>query len=267
MSAESKKKNDSFVKTLVVAVTLCLICSLLVSGAAVALKDKQRANKAADIQKSILLAARVIQEGEKADFDALFKEKVEPRIIDIATGEYVEGVDVNSFDQRKQANDPKNNVVLSKEEDIASIKRRAKWAKVYLVKDNGHLKAIVLPIKGYGLFSTLYGFIALEADTRTVAGIKFYEHGETAGLGAEITNPKWTATWKGKKVLNEQYQPVLKLVKTGATNDSEVDALSGASMTSRGVQNLITFWLGEQGFGPFLARIRNEQTGGGNHGV
>ncbi len=266
MSAETKK-NDSFVKTLVVAVALCLVCSLLVSGAAVALKDEQRANKAADVQKSILLAAGLVKEGEQADFDTIFSENVETRVIDIASGEFVEGVDVASFDQRKMANDPKNNVVLSKDEDIASIKRRAKQAKVYLVKENGQLTSVVLPVKGYGLFSTLYGFIALKADTQTVAGIKFYEHGETAGLGAEITNPAWTSTWEDKQVLNDRYQPVLKLVKTGANSNTEVDALSGATMTSRGVENLISYWLGEHGFGPFLARIRNEQSRGGNHGV
>ncbi|MEE4246304.1 MAG: Na(+)-translocating NADH-quinone reductase subunit C [Kangiellaceae bacterium] len=263
MSAnDSAKNNDSFFNTIIVATVLCLVCSLMVAGSAISLKSDQQRNKAADVQKSILLASGLVKAGEQADFDQLFADNIETKIIDIASGEFVEGIDLAKFDQRKAANNPATNKELSQQEDIASIKRRAKQAKVYLVKDGDNLKSVILPIKGYGLYSMLYGFIALEADTKTVSGLKFYEHGETPGLGAEIENPKWIATWIGKEVYDNNYSPAIKLVKTGANTKSEVDALSGASMTSRGVENLLTYWLGNDGFGPFLAKVR-----GGNHGV
>ncbi|WMS86501.1 Na(+)-translocating NADH-quinone reductase subunit C [Pleionea litopenaei] len=254
--------NDSFVKTLTVAVVLCLFCSLVVSGAAVMLKKEQQANKAADVQRSILIAAKIVKPDEQADFTKLFNENIEARVIELATGEVAKDFDPAKFDQRQAAKDPELSVKLNKKEDPASIKRQAKYAKVYLVKKGDNIEAIVLPVHGYGLFSTLYGFIALEGDTRTVAGLRFYEHGETPGLGAEVENPQWIAKWPGKVVLNDQYQPTLEMVKTGATENNEVDALSGASYTSTGVENLVNYWLGEKGFGPFLAKVR-----GGQHGV
>ncbi len=254
--------NDSFGKTIFVAVALCLVCSLVVSGAAVMLKDDQEANKAADVQRSILIAAGIVGPEEQADFAQLFAEKVEAKVVNLQTGEEASDITAEDFDQRQAAKDPETSVKLEKSEDPASIKRRANFAKVYLVKENDELKKIILPVHGYGLFSTLYGFIALESDTRTVAGLRFYEHGETPGLGAEITNPKWIAKWDGKKVVDENFEPSLKLVKNGADQPNEVDALSGATYTSNGVQYLVNYWLGDNAFGPYLAKLR-----GGKHGV
>ncbi|NVJ58927.1 MAG: Na(+)-translocating NADH-quinone reductase subunit C [Gammaproteobacteria bacterium] len=254
--------NDSFSKTIIVAVGLCLFCSLVVSGAAVMLKDDQQANKAADVQRSILIAAKLVKPDEQTDFTKLFNEKVEAKVIELSTGKEASQFEAASFNQRQAAKDPATSEKLAKKEDPASIKRKSKFAKVYLVKNGDKIESIVLPIHGYGLFSTLYGFIALEADTRTVAGIRFYEHGETPGLGAEIENPQWVAKWPGKVVLSKTYEPSLELVKTGAQDTNEVDALSGASYTSTGVENLVNYWLGNKGFGPFLAKVR-----GGQHGV
>ena len=253
--------NDSFSKTLIVAVSLCLVCSLAVSGAAILLRKEQQINKIADIRKSILLASGLTKAGESVDVNAIFAEKIEARVVDLASGQFVDDINIEKFDQRREAKNPKNNKVLSKKEDIASIKRRAKQAKVYLVKENGQIKSIILPIHGYGLFSTLYGFLAIQADTQTVVGLKFYEQSETPGLGGEVENPNWIAQWPGRQVLNDQFKPVLKLVKTGASNKTEVDALSGATMTSQGIERLLTYWLGDDGFGPFLANIRKDQRG------
>ena len=103
---------------------------------------------------------------------------------------------------------------------------------VYLVRENSQLKTIVIPVHGKGLFSTLYGFIALEADLQTIVGLNFYEHGETPGLGGEIENPLWLSKWPGKKALDASGEPIIKLVKDGADSNNEVDALSGATWTS-----------------------------------
>ncbi len=255
-------KNDSIGKTLGVAVGLCLLCSLIVSGAAVVLKPEQQANKLADVQKSILLASGLVKSGEKVDIAALFAEKVESKLVDLESGEFVSGVDAINFNQRAAAKDPKQNIKIAKDVDLGNIKQRSKLAKVYLIKENQELKSIVLPVHGKGLFSTLYGFIALNADTTTISGLKFYEHGETPGLGGEIENPLWIAKWEGKNALSSDFKPNVSLVKTGAKASNEVDALSGASYTSNGVENLLNYWLGDNGFGPFLAKVR-----GGQHGV
>jgi Na+-transporting NADH:ubiquinone oxidoreductase subunit C len=104
----------------------------------------------------------------------------------------------------------------------------------------------------------LYGFIALKADKQTIVGLKFYEQGETPGLGGEVENPRWLALWRNKKLMNDKGLPVLTLVKSIPKNEYEVDALSGATMTTRGLQNMLDYWLSEDGFGPFLAGLNIE---------
>ena len=255
--------NDSVKKTLTVAFALCLVCSVLVSGAAVVLKPMQEANKALDKKKNILQIAGLTEEGKS--IDELF-EKIETRVIDMATGEYVTEVDPLTYDQRKAASDPKQYIALSVEDDVASIKRRAKYTSVYLVKDdNGQTKSIILPVHGYGLWSTLYGFLALENDAKTVVGLGFYEHAETPGLGGEVDNPEWRRKWIGKQVYNDAGDVIIKVIKGAVTEstpdaDSKVDALSGATLTSRGVENMLHYWLGKQGYNKYLNKMRSTKT-------
>ncbi|EIJ35471.1 Na(+)-translocating NADH-quinone reductase subunit C [Thiothrix nivea] len=257
--------NDSKQKTIVVALTLCLVCSVAVSAAAVALKPVQEQNKALDKKRNILQIGGLMVPGKSVD--ELFKQ-VEPKVVDLQTGEYVDGVDPATFDARAASVDPKQNVVLSKEQDIASIKRRAKYATVYLVKDaQGQLQKIILPVHGYGLWSTLYGFLALQADASTVVGLGFYEHAETPGLGGEVDNPAWKAKWPDKQIFNANGDVAIRILKGAASEGEkaahEVDALSGATLTSRGVDNLLHFWLGQDGFGPYLQKARSNLTRGG----
>jgi Na+-transporting NADH:ubiquinone oxidoreductase subunit C len=115
-----------------------------------------------------------------------------------------------------------------------------------------------LPIEGYGLWGFLYGFIAMEADGETIAGITFYLHMETPGLGGEVDNPTWKGLWRGKKAFRPSSDEVAIAVIKNASDEYGVDALSGATITSRGVTNMLTFWFGEHGFGPFLAKVRAE---------
>jgi len=250
--------NDHIVKTIGVAVLLCLVCSIVVSGAATLLKPKQVENKLLDKKSNILRVAGITDSGKTTD--ELF-ERIETKVVDLSTGEYTDAVDVISFDQRKASKDPAYRVDLTKQQDIASIGGRSKYANVYLVRDGGAISKIILPIKGYGLWSTMYGFIALEADANTVSGITFYEHGETPGLGGEIENKKWQASWNGKQLTDASGSPVLRLIKgivtAGVPNaEHKIDGLAGATLTSNGVSNLLQFWMGDDGFGPYLKRAR-----------
>jgi Na+-transporting NADH:ubiquinone oxidoreductase subunit C len=249
--------NDSIQKTLLVAVSLCVVCSVLVSGAAVLLKDMQVANKLDDRNRNILAAAGLLQEGIPVaeQFSA-----IETRVVDLDTGRFVEGVDPDTFDQRKAAKDPSTSLTLSAKQDLAKVRRRSNLALVYMVQEQGELKKIVLPVHGYGLWSTMYGFVALKSDLNTVAGLGFYEHGETPGLGGEIDNPRWKGSWSGKKVYQGD-DVALSLIKgtvdtSRAGSEYQVDGLAGATLTSRGVTNMVHFWMGEQGFGPFLTNLK-----------
>lgn len=248
--------NDSTKKTIIVATLLCLVCSVLVSGAAVALKPVQEANKALDKKRNILQIAGLMEEGKTVE--EMFAQ-VEPKVVELATGEYVTDIDPETYDARAAAIDPAQNVVLSKEDDIASIKRHARYATVYLVRDaENNVEKIILPVSGYGLWSTLYGFMSLQSDANTITGFGFYEHAETPGLGGEVDNPSWKAQWQGKKLFGPQGDFSLEVVKSASPDsDYQVDALSGATLTGNGVENLVRFWAGENGFGPYLQKVRS----------
>lgn len=251
--------NDNIFKTIGVALLLCLVCSIVVSTVAVMLKPIQVSNQLLHKKSNILTVAGI--EDSSKSIDELFQQ-VETNVIELTTGTVAEGIDPVTFDQERASKDASTRVELSDENDIAQIGGRSKYANVYLVRDGATVSKIILPIKGYGLWSTMYGFLALEGDAQTVSGVTFYEHGETPGLGGEIDNKKWQSSWQGKKLFNEQGQPKLSLIK-GITNadtpelDYKIDGLAGATLTSNGVTNLIQFWVGENGFGPYLERVRN----------
>lgn len=266
--------NDSLEKTIAIAVALCLVCAVLVSFSAVALKPLQVGNKELDMKKNILEVAGLLQDG--GNIDAVFKDKIEAKIVNLETGDYVEDMNPAEYDQRKAAKDPALSVAIPKEKDIAHIRVKAKYAKVFLVKEAGAIKSVILPINGYGLWSTLYGFLSLDADGQTVQSINFYDQAETPGLGGEVVNPNWRALWKGKKVYAESEQagaekglieaaeigePALALIKGVVDNSKpgsqyQVDGLAGASLTSAGVTNLVRYWMSKEGFAPYLAKVR-----------
>jgi len=255
--------NDSTAKTILVALLLCFVCSIIVSSAAVALKPFQLKNKSLDKKRNILQVAGLYQEGQS--IETLFQQ-VEPKVVDLATGEYADDILPEEFDQRQAAKDPLRNVRIPSDHDIAHIKQRAKYATVYLVKEHEDIKFLILPVHGYGLWSTLYGFVVLQEDANTIHGLQFYEHAETPGLGGEVNNPNWRAKWSGKLAYDAQGTPNIEVVR-GSVDPSkresihQVDGLAGATLTSRGVTYLLRYWLSQDGFGPYLQKIRSQTTG------
>lgn len=247
---------DSMPKTIAVAVGVCLVGSMAVSATAVLLKPIQERNKLLDKKVNILQVAGLYSAG--TDVEEAFKA-IEQRAVDLKSGTFTDAVAAATYDQRAAAKNPQTSTRL--DVDPAGISRRADIASVYLVRDGtGAIDKIVLPLHGYGLWSTLYGFIALEEDGNEIFGLQFYEHGETPGLGAEVDNPRWRAQWSGKKVYGDDEKVRITVAKgapTGDAADHHVDALAGASLTSVGIDNLVRFWLGEQGFKPFLTNLKN----------
>lgn len=254
--------KQSAKQTLAVALVLCLTCSVLVSTAAVGLKPMQEANRLLDRNKNILGAAGLLQPGQsRADIDRLFAE-FQIRLVNLETGRFATedelkaaGVDPRTYDQRKASRDPALSVSM-KGDDPAGIQRQARFATVYLLEKDKGIELMVLPVHGYGLWGTLYGFLVLEGDLTTVKGLSFYEHKETPGLGAKVDEPDWKALWPGKQVYDGQGQVAVRVVKGSASRDGEIDGLSGATLTTRGVDSLIRFWLGDRGFSPFLNNLK-----------
>jgi Na+-transporting NADH:ubiquinone oxidoreductase subunit C len=246
--------KDSTSGTLTVALVLCLVCSVLVSGAAVLLRPQQKLNKDLDVKSNILKAAGLYQNKESivADF-----EKIEAKAVDLATGEFIENFDLAKFDQKKADSDAEYGLVIPKDLDVAKIGKRSKVSVVYFVRGESGYKTIIFPVKTKGLWSTMYGFLALDAvDLNTISGFNFYEHGETPGLGGEVENAEWKKLWIGKKIFNEEGLVKIKVTKGPGENEYEVDGLSGATITSNGVSFLFQYWFGQHGYGEFLKKLK-----------
>lgn len=250
--------------TILFAAAVCIVCSIFVASSAVSLRPRQELNKALDLQKKVLTLAGVMEPGESLSNDEVqrrYAQSIEPFVIVLKTGEDAVGVDPATFDQRAAAKDPATSVLAPP--NPAKVLRLPDDGLVYHVMRDGKLAQIIVPIYGYGLWSFMYGLIAIDPDSRTIGGITFYEHGETPGLGGEIDNPRWQASWKGRLAFNDKWQPAISVKKgTAGPPDQDpyqVDGLSGATITSRGVTNTVDFWLGDDGYGPYLARYRSER--------
>ena len=180
-------------------------------------------------------------------FAELFEESL--KIIDMKSGAIITGVVVDIDSEWVTVH--------------AGLKSEGVIPRDQFLSENGELVRVVLPIHGYGLWSTLYGFVSLEGDANTIEGLGFYDHAETPGLGGEITNPAWVKTWQGKEVYGEDGNVQFEVVKGGAKGEHEVDALSGATLTSNGVEYLVQFWMGENGYGPLLKKLREGELNNG----
>lgn len=251
--------SESTTKTITVAALLCLVCSILVSTAAVQLRPLQEKNKQLETQRNILQAAGLLT--AKTNVEEVFQH-IEPRLVDLETGEYYEGISAQSYDMFKAAENPKTRVEIPENQDLGKLGVRARYARVYLYRPEQTVKTIILPVYGKGVWSTMYAFLAIANDGNTVRGLSFYEHGETPGLGGEVDNPAWKSQWSGKKIVNAQGQLALTILKGQVEETSpaaihQVDGLAGATLTTVGVRNFVHYWLGENGYGPYLKKLRS----------
>lgn len=240
---------DGRAKACIVALAVSLVAAVLVSGVAVQLRPLQKANFQRErVARITEMVSSVIGVGGA----------LETQVIDLDTGRPAPA-NVPVPDPTTGAADPKNSIAIAEDADIAGIKRRPKYATVFLRREAGKPVLIVLPIYGSGYQSTLHGYLALRGDARTVAALTFYRQEETPGLGARITDTAWQALWPGKQVSDENGNVRIEVVNKGAAaGPYQVDGITGATRTSVGVRNLLHFWLGAQGFGRYLAHLRNE---------
>ena len=227
------------------------------------LRDRQEENRVLDLRSKVLFVSDLVDQGEvlaREQINERFEENLTALVVELETGEPTD-IDVLTFDQRAATQDPSRSEVAPS--NPAKVSRVPDHALIYQRLVDGEVDRLILPVQGYGLWSTLYGFIALSGDLETIEGLTFYEHGETAGLGGEIDNPRWLALWPGRKVFGDDWEPEIQVVKGAAgpveSDPYRVDGLAGATITARGVENLLHFWLGENGFGPYLERYRAEK--------
>lgn len=258
MSDRQEFNRDSISNTLIVAIGLSLVCSIIVSSAAIVLKPVQKRNEEAFRQQIILDVAGLME--ADADIATLF-ESIEPRMVDLESGDYTDAADPASFDARMAAGDPALGVSIPDDLDLAGIGRRAKYAPIYLVKDGTSIDQIILPVYGKGLWSTMLGYLSVSPDGNTIRGLRFYAHAETPGLGDQIDKEAWRALWVGKLVYGDGDEPSIRVVRGPAPTNSPdsihlIDGMAGATLTGNGVSGLVRYWTGPHGFGPYLKNFR-----------
>ncbi len=264
------QQRDSLFNTLLVATVLCVVCSLAVSGAAVALRPRQEANEKLDQQKNILDATGLaigeygVQASllDTAQIEELYGW-IDSTLIDLETGEEPEGdMDMNLYNMVEATSAADLSVEIDNSTYNIGEPRRPKVMKVFFVTEPGSQdpKQYVFPVFGKGLWGTLYGYLALRSDLKTIQGLTFYQHKETPGLGGEVDNPNWKAQWEGIKLFDDNGAPAAKVFKGPAPSGDQyaVDGLSGATITSRGVTNLIQYWASDDGYGKYLKKLSAE---------
>jgi Na+-transporting NADH:ubiquinone oxidoreductase subunit C len=231
------------------AIAICVVISAALAVTANILKPTQDAAAEFDRRKNVMIAAGLVAADDlrpRAELEKLYRDRVEEVVVDTETGKVAEGKTVA---------------------DVAALKSAADKLRYRVVAigkaPDGKPETYVVPISGKGLWSTIYGYLALERDLEHVRGVTFYKHGETPGLGGECENPAWCAQWRGKSILDEQHKLVGVIVKKGkvdATIPAEklhkVDGLSGSTITSNGITRFVKADL--TAFEKYLAALRSQ---------
>lgn len=252
-------ERSSVTRALGMAFAVALVGGSLVSVTAVLLEPRQEANRLAE-RRAVIDEIVSRLPGAERLLDPASGDRIETRLVDLATGRYVsDATDPAAYDALKAAQDAASRVEIPPELDIARLGARAPFAPVHLVRRGRRVELVILPVFGSGYVSTLRGYLALEGDMNTITALAFYEHGETPGLGARLQDPAWLAKWRGKRLRDPEGRYRLAVTR-GAADAAvhSVDGISGATRTSQGVSRLLEYWLGAHGYGPFLERLREE---------
>jgi Na+-transporting NADH:ubiquinone oxidoreductase subunit C len=258
-------RKDSPLRALLTVLVTAVICSTIVSGSVVLLRPIQLNNKLLERSNNILQLTGLLPTGGKVEKKTLLDvfKRLDARVVNIDEMALDTEFDPYTFDGRKAAADPELSVAIPAGEDRAGLGRRSRFETLYLVWKDGALDRAVLPIRGAGMWSMLYGYIALESDFNTIAGVVFYEQSETPGLGDQIATPHWQAKWVGKKLYDQTGAMLFRVAEGPVTAgspaaDYQVDALTGATVTANAVTALLQYWFGPNGYGPLLDRLREQ---------
>ena len=257
--------RDSPKKAILVVLLTALVCSTFVSAAVVLLRPIQLNNQMLERSRNIIGLTGLLEPGPPVDDDEMLQlyRSLDRRMVDIDRAVFDDAIDPDTFDKRRAANDPELGTGIPAAQDIASLGRRSRFAPVYIVWKDGGLDRLILPVRGAGMWSMLYGFIALESDLNTIAGMTFYEQNETPGLGDQITHAHWLEQWQGRRLFDARGQPRFRVSESAVEAGSslaayEVDALTGATVTGNAVTALIHYWFGPHGYQAFLAGLREQ---------
>jgi Na+-transporting NADH:ubiquinone oxidoreductase subunit C len=218
-----------------------------------------------DRSRNIMKLTGLVEKGRTPGDEEMLElyRGMEVRILDIDQAVFNDDLDPLSFDPRRAVNDPELGVDIPADQDQASLGRRSRYMPIYMVLRDGELNRLILPVHGTGMWSTIYGYIALESDLNTIAAATFYEQNETPGLGDQIMRPEWQAKWVGRHIYDEAGDLRFavnhgKVEPGSSTWLYEVDALTGATVTADAVTAMMHYWFGPNGYRDFLDELREQ---------
>lgn len=258
--ASDSSTRNSIRHTIAFALIVAVFFGVLVSAVSVLLEPAQTKNRQRE-QQQLLDELMRSQPGFEniADQDAQFK--MLHRVVEMVSGCYVDAFDSSQYVTVTDPDHPHNQLPLSKAEDIAGIGVRPRYALVHVLLDGDQLAGVVLPVYGSGYQSRLRAYLTLAADVNAVRSLVFYDHKETPGMGGRISDAGWQSRWQHKKLRDADGVVRIGVADTALGSASDhpylIDAMTGASITGRGVTNLLRFWAGPLGFGPYLANLQS----------
>lgn len=244
--------NESRTKTVIIAFLVSAVCAALVSGATVMLRPIQTANRAAEEQARIEALVRGIP--GMSDLLTEAGGTLTTVVVDLETGRAAGDVDVASLDAA--LSDPENWTDLTPAQDIAGLGQRPDLAQVFLLREGDAVSLVLLPLSGQGYGGRIDAIMALRGDTNTIAGLAVTRHSETPGLGGRIEEASWQASFPGTELRDADGELRFRVARGPASGVHEVDGITGATRTGRGVTQMVRFWLGPDGYGPLLEAIR-----------
>lgn len=243
--------NVSRLKTLVVAFLVSAVCAGLVSGATVVLRPIQTANRAAEEQARIEALVRGIP--GMAELLSQSGGALSTVVVDLRSGRAARDVSPATLDTA--LSDPVNWTTLEAAQDLAGLGQRPNYAQVFLLRDGEEISLVLLPLSGQGYGGRMDAILALRGDTNTIAGLAVTRHSETPGLGGRIDEASWQASFPGTELRDEGGEMRFRVARGPASGVHEVDGITGATRTGRGVTQMVRFWLGPDGYGPLLIAI------------
>ncbi|HMO49917.1 MAG TPA: NADH:ubiquinone reductase (Na(+)-transporting) subunit C [Kiritimatiellia bacterium] len=223
------RKDD--IRVITFATIICVVCSLVLSATATILKERQDIAVELDRQMNVLKAfgvAVVDENGRKLTKEAVdrfFTENISEVFIDKATGDIVADPDPNVLKREAKERTHESRTLLP----------------LYVWKEGGEAIKYAFPTSGMGLWSIIHGYVALDRDLSTIIGVTFYKHGETPGLGGEVSADWFQDQFSGKIIFDAGDLVRLEVVKGAAPEGSthQVDGMSGATMTGNGINQFI----------------------------
>ena len=250
---------------LLIVILVAFACSVLVGVSAVGLRPLQERNALIERSRNIVALSGLVDPSVSLSGEEVLAAvaQMDVRVLNIDTGEFEDAIDPEEFNPRSAALDAELGVAIPPDQDLAKLGHRSRFEIVYLAYDGDEIHRVILPIVGQGMWSTLYGYIALENDFSTIAAATFYEQAETAGIGDKIADPDWLEIWQGRSLYGNDGSYRFRIASGPVDPDSaaaahEVDGISGATVTASAVSNLVHYWFGPHGYEPFLENLRAE---------